>query len=90
MDEDEIKKAEKRGYARGYVAGKQRKQRDQTAEQIHREKRAFLDRAFMAALPACIAAQGWKAGDKPISNVPERVDLAWDFAMSALKRRRYP
>jgi hypothetical protein len=90
MDEDEIKRAEKRGYARGYAAGKQRRQRDQSAEQRYREDRAFLDRAFMAALPACVNAQGWKTGDTPITDVPGRVNLAWDFAIQALKTRRYP
>jgi hypothetical protein len=57
---DELKKAEKRGYSRGYQAGKKRRQADRLAENYRREQQAFHDKAFLAALPACIEAQGWE------------------------------
>lgn len=87
MSEDEIKQAELRGYSRGYNAGKRRKQRGMTYERLCRERQAFLDRAFIAALTACVTADGWKAGEKPITNIPDRVKLAADFAVEALKKR---
>jgi hypothetical protein len=79
---------EKRVYARGYAAGRKRVQRDRLAERMQAERQAFLDRAFLAALPACIDAQGWTRGEKPITTLDERVRLAWDAAESALKQRR--
>ena len=54
---------EKRAYQRGYAAGLRRKKRLISAEVARRERQAFLDKAFLAALPACIEAQGWKTGD---------------------------
>lgn len=92
MTEDDIKAAEKRGYSRGYQAGNKRKHRDAVSERIRREERAFRDRAFLAALPACIEAQGWSRtvdGKKiPISDLEERTRLAWDFARMAVTFRR--
>jgi hypothetical protein len=79
---------EQRGYARGYAAGRKRVQRDRQTERYQAERQAFLDRAFMAALSACIDAKGWTRGEKPITTLDERVRLAWDAAESALKQRR--
>lgn len=89
---DETKAAEARGYARGYAASNRKHARQQDHECIRREEQAFLDRAFLAALPACIEAQGWSRtvdGEKqPIANLAARTELAWDFAREALKQRR--
>lgn len=82
--------AEKAAYQRGYAAGKRRKARTISAEARLREERAFLDRAFLAALPAAIEAQGWKRGEKPITTLKDRVSLAVDFAREALKQRPAP
>jgi len=79
---------EQRGYARGYAAGRKRVQRDRQAERAQAERQAFLDRAFLAALPACIEAHGWTRGGKPITGLDQRVRLAWDAAEQALKQRR--
>lgn len=81
---------EKKGYARGYAAGKKRKERLIIEERRRTQDQAFLDRAFLAALTACIDVQGWRTGDKPISNIPERVKLAADFARAALLQRPMP
>lgn len=88
LDDDEMKKAEQRGYARGYAAGRKRVRADNLAERYHREQQAFLDKALLAALPACIEAQGWKSGGEPITSLPQRVALAVKFANEALKQRR--
>lgn len=80
---------EKRAYQRGYAAGKRRKVREIRAEARMREDRAFLDRAFLAALPAAITAQGWKRGEQPITALKDRVLLAVDFAREALKAMQF-
>lgn len=88
MNDDAIKAAEKRGYARGYQAGKGRRKADADREQRRKADQAFLERAFIAALPACIQVQGWSRGDAPIKSLPDKTRLAWDFAEEALKQRR--
>jgi hypothetical protein len=87
MTEDEIKEIEMRGYSKGYQAGIRRMKREQGKELRRKEQQAFLDRAFISALTACIDVQGWRHGDKPITNIPMRVELAADFAKEALKQR---
>lgn len=78
---------ELRAYQRGYQAGKRRKQRDIDEQQRIKQERAFRERAFLAALPACIDAQGWTRGDKPISSMADRVRLACDFANEAVNQK---
>lgn len=77
---------EKAAYQRGYVAGRKRVGRDRARERYEAKRAAFRQRAFLSALPACIAAQGWKRDDKPINTLAERTALAWEFADEALKR----
>lgn len=77
---------QKAAYAKGYVAGRKRAAKDRERERWQAKRAAFRQRAFLAALPACIAAHGWKNGDKPINTLNERTALAWDFADEALKR----
>lgn len=84
---DPIKTAEQRGYSKGYQAGRRKKKREISYAQHMREKQAFLDRAFLAALPVALAAQNWKCGDKPITSINDRTSLARDFAIEALKQR---
>jgi len=88
-DEADLKKAEQRGYSRGYQAGKKRVQTERLAERLAKEQQAFLDKAFLAAVPFAMQQSNWKHGEKPINTIAERVDLAWDVAEAALKRRRY-
>ena len=83
---DTIKAAESRAYQRGYMAGQRRKTKAISVEKLQAQKDAFRRRAFLAALPACIAAEGWKKGNEPITGLTERTALAWDFADEALKR----
>lgn len=89
LTETDLKQAEHRGYSRGYAAGKKRVRADRHAENYRREQQAFLDKAFLVALPFAMQQSTWKHGEKPINTIPERVDLAWDVAESALKRRRW-
>lgn len=82
-------KEEQRAYQRGYQAGIRRLKREHAAAKAAAEERAFRDRAFLAALPACINAQGWQTGDgKQITTLPQRTSLAWSFAKESVKQRR--
>lgn len=80
---------EQRGYSRGYAAGRKRRKNEQAAERWRAERQAFLERAFLAVLPACMDAQDWTRGGKPIISLDDRTRLAWDFAEAALKQRRH-
>lgn len=81
MTDEQIKAAEQRGYGRGYNAGRRRAER----EAQHTE---LWNRAFLAALPACISSSDWAIGDKPIRDIPGRTRLAVDFANEAVKHLR--
>lgn len=78
---------EKRGYSKGYAAGKRRKQREISYEQVQREKQAFLDRVFLVAIPVALETQGWTSVGKPIATTEERIRLARNWAVEALKQR---
>lgn len=78
---------EKRGYSKGYAAGKRRKQREIGYERAQREKQAFLDRVFLAVIPIALECQGWTSGGKPVNTSEERIRLARNWAVEALKQR---
>lgn len=74
-------------YQKGYQAGLRRKRREQTAAQREVRDRAFWERAFLAALPVCVDAQGWRKGGNdgtPIVDQTQRTELAAGFADDAL------
>lgn len=83
-NEDDIKRAEQLGYSKGYQAGKKRKYKVETYEQRNRKENAFWQRAFIAALPAAFAAEGWSRGEKQITALEDRVRLAADTADHSL------
>ncbi len=74
-----------RGYSMGYAAGKRRKERDIAREVTKKKHDAFWQRAFLAAIPAALTAEGWKRGEKPITMLEDRVRLAADVADEAVK-----
>lgn len=84
---DQNDEAAKRGYAKGYRAGCKRGEIEGRRQVVFKEQQEFIDRAFLAALPAAMQATGWIRGDKEIRNIDERVALASDFARAALKLR---
>lgn len=90
MVDDAYKAAETRGYARGYQAGKKRRDAERAKEAQDKADQAFVRRAFLAALPFAMTQDAWKIGEKPISSVEERVDFAWRIARASLKREPYP
>lgn len=87
MPDEQLKAAERRGYSKGYIAGKRRKQREISLDRARREKQAFLDRAFLAVLPAAMTADNWQSGGKPVLTTVERVRLARGWAKEALLQR---
>lgn len=74
-----------RSYNKGYAAGMRRAKNQRSADAQLRQQTAFWQRAFLAALPACITVDGWTRGDKPITSVADRAQLARDFADEALR-----
>lgn len=74
-------------YNRGYRAGKRLALRAAIGRTADKEISDFMKAAFLAALGDCIAASNWKTGEKPITTLPDRVKLAWDFAREAEKQR---
>lgn len=93
MAEDAFAAAEKRGYAKGYAAGKRRVGREVALERQERiqaaRENAFWQKAFFAAFTTCVDMRGWTSGDKPISTPAERADLAKLFANEALRVARF-
>lgn len=85
---DEIKRAEQRGYSKGYASGRKRlKLEDQRAAERAKENE-FYNQALVALLPTCMRVQGWRFGEVEVKNVADRVKLANYFAEEAVKYRR--
>lgn len=78
---------EQRGYSRGYAAGRKRVEHELSADDIRRQRQAFLDKAFLAALPVAINGN-WTRGEAKITTTKDCVSLAWEIAEDALKARR--
>lgn len=78
---------ESRGYSKGYAAGRRRQHQEHLAETLRKEQQAFLDKVFIACVAEAMSVQGWKIGDKPVSAIPDRITVARDFALDALRRR---
>lgn len=91
MADDAYQAAEKRGYARGYAAGKKRRNAQIAAEERQRRREAFEQRAFLAVLPFAMSpSHNWGVTDaegkhRPYQTVEERVDFAWRIARQATK-----
>ncbi len=85
----EVREAEKRGYQRGYAAGRRRLGKDKWEQQRHRRESAFWQRAFLAALPWAMECQGWSFGDTPIRSTEQRVELAQRVADRALAKAKH-
>lgn len=81
--------ADRRAYQRGYAAGRKRVRLDRQREHLQRQENAAWNRAFLAVLPGCIQANGWQdSNGKPITTLPQRVQLASNAADQALKHMR--
>lgn len=87
MSENDLLSAEKRGYSKGYAAGRRKVKKDLSNERSRRERQAFLDRAYLAFLPAAINSQGLKIGEKAVTSARDRTELARLWAIEALIKR---
>lgn len=83
---DAFKKAERRGYAKGYEAGKRRRLRTISVEQLAAKKAAFWQRAYIAVLPAAMTVNDWFIGDVKVSKTEQRILLARKWATEALEQ----
>lgn len=83
----ELKAAEQRGYARGYQAGKKRKQREHRHEQTEKQRKAFAERVFIAVLPYALKCQNWTMGEVKVTTTEQRIDLAMKWVERALRKR---
>jgi hypothetical protein len=83
---------ERRGYAKGYRAGRGKRIKDITMRQKAIKDAAFRDRAFLAMLPVVFApgfAWGRTIDGKfhKYSTPSELIDFAWEEAQRSLARR---
>lgn len=64
--DDPIKAAERRGYARGYSAGRRRQKVDRDNVARIRQEQARFDRFLAAAMTGLLAGPApWRTGEKP-------------------------
>lgn len=76
-------------YNRGYRAGKRLALRAAIGRTADNEAAEFMKDVFLVALRECIDTPSWKAGEKPITSLEDRTQLAWNFAREAEKQRPY-
>lgn len=87
MTDEELKAAERRGYSKGYIAGRRKKRVEQVEENWRRERQAFIDKAYIALLPTAMTVDGWKFGDKPVTSRSDRIELVRRWVVEALNKR---
>lgn len=75
-----------RGYSMGYQAGK-RYADNSVRLRTEAEKREFLDKAMLAALPVCINLTGWSINGIPCTTTEHKMQLAAQFAKAAWNER---
>ena len=79
---------ETKAYGKGYAAVRKKRKTELNFDRQAREDAAFLDKAFLAALPALIQSSPWRTGEVQHAGVDGRVLMSWKFAREALKQRR--
>jgi hypothetical protein len=87
--EQELKKAELRGYSKGYTAGLKRKSRERQRDHVRQMEASFFNRALLESINFVMTQDSWKRGEKPIKTVQDRMALARDIANEAVKNFRY-
>ena len=88
---DSFTTAEKRGYAKGYRAGRHKRAREVSHEKRRRQENAFWQRAFVAAIPSFMVADNWTVDGKPVATLSARIDLAAqaaDLAVTTIQERQ--
>lgn len=81
---DDIKAAEKHGYAKGYQAGRRRVERDDMRAEIAAKREDFRRQAFLAALNGTLIARSWAHGGEPWKSPADYARGCWSIADAAL------
>lgn len=79
---------EKREYARGYQAGRKKREADLEGLRRKLSDQEFHDKAFLAALPFAMEQDSWRVGEEKIHTIEQRVAFANLIADEALRQRR--
>ena len=97
MDDESMRAAEKRGYSRGYAAGRRsvinddkRKQTIRELAAANRAARRFRQQAFLAALTATITVGGWQTGKRKWTPAEDFARGCWDIAGEACRQNKEP
>lgn len=86
MNDEQEKRAEQRGYAKGYAAGKRRRINAISSEHLQQRNAARFDRFMCAVVTGLLACNGWKRGDKPDRTPSEFAATAADIAAALMKK----
>lgn len=86
MNDEQDKRAEKRGYAKGYAAGKRRRAKAVNYEHQQQRNAARFDRFMCAAMNGLIAYGGWQKGDKPDKSPTDFAATAAEIATAMMKK----
>lgn len=74
--DDSFAIAEKRGYAKGYKAGRRKLAHEVSREQQIKRENAFWQRVFVAVLPSFLQLDNWTMDGKKVHTLADRVELA--------------
>jgi hypothetical protein len=84
--DDLAAQAEKRGYSRGYAAGKRMADRTRSAESRKRAENRMWTQIFCSALQGTLVNGKWKTGDKYWSSAGDYVRGCGNIADLAMKQ----
>ncbi|NII53544.1 hypothetical protein [Luteibacter sp. SG786] len=74
------KESENQAYARGYAAGRKRQQSDEVKASVRAGQVAFWEKAVLAVAPYFMGCEAWVRGEKKLTGLEDRADLAVKFA----------
>lgn len=86
MNDEQEKRAEQRGYAKGYAAGKRRQAKAANYEHQLQRSAARFDRFMCAAMTGLISCGGWQTGGKPNKTPTEFAATAAEIAKAMMKK----
>jgi hypothetical protein len=86
MNDEQQKRAEQRGYAKGYAAGRRRRAKAVNYEHQQQQNAARFDRFMCAAMTGLIACGGWQTGGKPNKSATDFAGTAAEIATAMMKK----
>ncbi len=90
MNDEQEKRAEQRGYAKGYAAGKRRRAKAVNYEQQRQRDAARFDRFMCAAVTGLISCGGWQTDGKPDKSPTDFACTAAQIATAMMKKAPRP